>query len=109
MRITKKVLEAQVVEFNSVNRTQVELDEAHCYGGYCLATDNGSHHITERMSGREMYQYLDGMIARSLYPWNSIFIEEAVAKAIAENTDPFTTDADIRFFETEKWQGGRNG
>ena len=24
-------------------------------------------------------------------------------KLIAENTDPFTTDADIRFFETEKW------
>jgi len=105
MRITKKVLEAQVVEFNSVNRTQVELDEAHCYGGYCLATDNGSHHITERMSGREMYQYLDGMIARSLYPWN----EEAVAKAIAENTDPFTTDADIRFFEAGKAWVGKNG
>ena len=75
MRITKKVLEAQVVEFNSVNRTQVELDEAHCYGGYCLATDNGSHHITERMSGRELYQYMDGMIAHSLYPWNEEAIE----------------------------------
>ena len=30
-------------------------------------------------------------------------LEKRIAKAIAENTDPFTTDADIRFFETEEW------
>ena len=30
-------------------------------------------------------------------------LEELIEKAIAENTDPFTTDADIRFFETEEW------
>jgi hypothetical protein len=29
-------------------------------------------------------------------------IETLIEKAIAENTDPFTTDADIRFFETEE-------
>ena len=30
-------------------------------------------------------------------------LEELIEKAIAENTDSFTTDADIRFFETEEW------
>lgn len=30
-------------------------------------------------------------------------LEERIEKAIAENTDPFTTDADIRYFETEEW------
>ena len=29
-------------------------------------------------------------------------LETQIEKAIAENTDPFTTDADIRFFETEE-------
>ena len=29
-------------------------------------------------------------------------LETPIEKAIAENTDPFTTDADIRFFETEE-------
>jgi hypothetical protein len=29
-------------------------------------------------------------------------LETLIEKAIAENTDPFTTDADIRFFETEE-------
>ena len=28
-------------------------------------------------------------------------LEKRIEKAIAENTDPCTTDADIRFFETE--------
>ena len=30
-------------------------------------------------------------------------LEKRIETAIAENTDPFTTDADIRFFETEEW------
>ena len=30
-------------------------------------------------------------------------LEIRIKTAIAENTDPFTTDADIRFFETEAW------
>ena len=34
---------------------------------------------------------------------NIMTLEELIQKLIAENTDPFTTDADIRFFETEKW------
>jgi hypothetical protein len=29
-------------------------------------------------------------------------LETRIEKAIAENVDPFTTDADIRFFETEE-------
>ena len=29
-------------------------------------------------------------------------LETRIEKSIAENTDPFTTDADIRFFETEE-------
>ena len=29
-------------------------------------------------------------------------LETRIEKAIAENTDPFTTDAEIRFFETEE-------
>ena len=29
-------------------------------------------------------------------------LETRIEKAIADNTDPFTTDADIRFFETEE-------
>ena len=29
-------------------------------------------------------------------------LEKLIEKSIAENTDPFTTDADIRFFETEE-------
>ena len=29
-------------------------------------------------------------------------LETRIETAIAENTDPFTTDADIRFFETEE-------
>ena len=28
-------------------------------------------------------------------------LETRIEKAVAENADPFTTDADIRFFETE--------
>jgi len=30
-------------------------------------------------------------------------LETRIETAIAENTDPCTTDADIRFFETEEW------
>ena len=33
-------------------------------------------------------------------------LEKRIETAIAENTDPFTTDADIRFFETEEWNDG---
>ena len=31
-------------------------------------------------------------------------LEARIAKAIKENTCPYTTDADIRYFETEEYQ-----
>lgn len=34
-------------------------------------------------------------------------LEKRIETAIAENTDPFTTDADIRFFETEEWNAAK--
>ena len=34
-------------------------------------------------------------------------LETRIETAIAENTDPFTTDADIRFFETEEWNAAK--
>ena len=34
-------------------------------------------------------------------------LEKRIETSIAENTDPFTTDADIRFFETEEWNAAK--
>ena len=34
-------------------------------------------------------------------------LEKRIETAMAENTDPFTTDADIRFFETEEWNAAK--
>ena len=34
-------------------------------------------------------------------------LEKRIETAIAENIDPFTTDADIRFFETEEWNAAK--
>jgi hypothetical protein len=34
-------------------------------------------------------------------------LEKRIETAIAENTDPFTTNADIRFFETEEWNAAK--
>jgi hypothetical protein len=34
-------------------------------------------------------------------------LEKRIETAIAENADPFTTDADIRFFETEEWTAAK--
>tara|TARA_R100000541_G_scaffold57072_1_gene66931 strand:- start:5359 stop:5580 length:222 start_codon:yes stop_codon:yes gene_type:complete len=31
-------------------------------------------------------------------------LEDRIAKAIKENTCPYTTDADIRYFETEEYR-----
>ena len=65
-RVTRKVLEEKVNRLNkkvnlSVNK--VELSHAACYGGYCLLDYNGSHHLTPRMSAKEMNQYLEGALA----------------------------------------------
>ena len=78
-RITRKTLEDQLNRLNSkilrvsdhsirCPRTfrldeadHMELNHAACYGGYCLYY-RGSHMVTPRMSGREMYQYLKGAL-----------------------------------------------
>ena len=65
-RITKNVLQDQLDRLNSKMRlhesSYMNLDYAECYGGYCLVNYKGSHQATSRMSGREMYQYLNGAL-----------------------------------------------
>lgn len=61
-RITRKTLQTLLDRVNDANNTNFELDEAHCYGGYCLTTNNGSKHINSRCSNKEMYYYLHGML-----------------------------------------------
>jgi len=64
-RVTRKVLEEKVNRLNEkVNSPmlKVELDHAACYGGYCLTDYNGSHHVTPRMSAKELDQYLNGAL-----------------------------------------------
>jgi hypothetical protein len=66
MRVTKKLLEDKVETLNkklgNTASGPLELDHAACYGGYCLKDYNGSHHVTPRMSGKEMLSYLNGAI-----------------------------------------------
>ena len=68
MRITQKYLERKVERLNAKlgwaagNGDIIELDHAACYGGYCLVYKNGSHHVTPRMSGKELDQYLRGAL-----------------------------------------------
>ena len=63
-RITKNVLQDQLDRLNSklYETANMDLDYAECYGGYCLVNYKGSHQATSRMSGREMYQYLNGAL-----------------------------------------------
>ena len=63
-RITKNVLQDQLDRLNSklYETANMDLDYAECYGGYCLVNYKGSHHATPRMSGKEMYQYLNGAL-----------------------------------------------
>ena len=65
-RVTRKVLEQQVAILNEKNggllENNLELDYAECYGGYCLVDKTYSIHLTPRMSGREMRQYLHGAL-----------------------------------------------
>jgi hypothetical protein len=76
--ITRKVLEEKVNRLNNkVNSdiSKVELDYAACYGGYCLTSNNGSHHVTHRMPAKEMNQYLNGAL-----DWISCFPKEYESK-----------------------------
>jgi hypothetical protein len=63
-RITKNVLQDQLDRLNSklYETANMDLDYAECYGGYCLVNYKGSHQATSRMSGKEMYQYLNGAL-----------------------------------------------
>lgn len=71
-RITKKTLEGMVEVLNLMlersmgpREHPVVLDEAHCYGGYRLESPEGSPwypSYTARMSGRELYRAIDGML-----------------------------------------------
>jgi len=63
-RITKNILQDQLDRLNSklYETANMDLDYAECYGGYCLVNYKGSHQATSRMSGKEMYQYLNGAL-----------------------------------------------
>ena len=62
MRITKKVLQEQVDTLNKMIDRDYALDEAHIYGGYCLTSNEGSHHVCGRRSAKEMASYLEAAI-----------------------------------------------
>jgi len=65
MRITKKVLQAQLDGLNKMINRDYVLDENHIYGGYCLTVAAGSYDICGRRSAKEMYSYLEAAIAFS--------------------------------------------
>jgi len=65
--VTKKVLQEQLDTLNKMIDRDYELDEAHCYGGYCLTTNKGSRHVCGRRSAKEMHSYLNGAIDFSEY------------------------------------------
>ena len=56
-------IEAMVASLNEKlgPSSQLELDHAACYGGYCL-TFADSHRATPRLPIREIYQYLQGAL-----------------------------------------------
>jgi hypothetical protein len=64
-RVTRKELEEKVKLLNNkakVGAGSLGLNYAACYGGYCLTDYHGSHHVTPRMSAKEMDQYLNGAL-----------------------------------------------
>jgi len=63
-RITEKTLQSQVDKLNDKlsSNDWVDLDNAECYGGYCLTNNNSSHHLTQRMSGKDLSTYLRGAL-----------------------------------------------
>ena len=64
--ITQKILQKKLTELTNQTEIKISLDYAACYGGYCLTSDKGSHHITERMPAKEMLAYLKGAISWSI-------------------------------------------
>ena len=62
MRVTEKILQAQLDQLNKTTGQNLELNNAVCYGGYTLTSNNGSSHLVGRMSPKEMYTYLMGAL-----------------------------------------------
>lgn len=65
-RVTRKTLENKLDRVNKYlvksGQPELDLNYAACYGGYELTYVLSSNHITpQRMSAREMFNYLDGM------------------------------------------------
>ena len=65
-RMTRKRLETKLDKINAylvrVGQPELDLNYAACYGGYELAYVLSNNHVTpQRMSAREMFNYLDGM------------------------------------------------
>ena len=60
-------IEAMVASLNEKlgPSSQLELDHAACYGGYCLVYSDSLHarrKVTPRLPIREIYQYLQGAL-----------------------------------------------
>lgn len=68
MRITKRLLEAQVVAIKQVLNRDFELNNAPHYGGWQLTTNGGSRVVVNRCSAREMNSFLNGFIT-ALYQY----------------------------------------
>ena len=58
-RITKTKLNEMLKHLNSINNTAYELDHLSGFG-YVITDCDGSKHITNRMTSREIYGYLMG-------------------------------------------------
>ena len=63
MRITKTILEAQLIAIKQVSHLDYELNNAPHYGGWQLTINGGSHVVVHRVSAKEMNMYLNGFIA----------------------------------------------
>lgn len=61
-RITKKHLRARLAIVNELHKTDMYLVHAAIYGGYLLETPRGYSLPSRRLSSREMYFYLEGLI-----------------------------------------------
>jgi hypothetical protein len=66
--ITKNTLQVQLDELNSnlYDFYHLSLDYSERDGGYCLIHNNNKGHVTSRMSGKELHQYLNGAL-----DWNA--------------------------------------
>ena len=62
MRVSKTILKERVKRVNNRLHDDIELDYVECYGGYTLIKKDCSH-LFPRMSAKEMYATLEGMLA----------------------------------------------